>query len=243
MIATCQLVTKEYSMDLNTNDSAGKRSKFLSNAGLAILVLATAAFALKAIAHPERLARYTPLVIAHGALMLGWLAFFVRQARLILRNDMRHHMASGKMSWMLVLLMIGTSMIISYSLMVELQSAAVFIGNFFMLAAFSCFFIAAIRSIRRQDAESHKRYMLFASLTILLPAFGRIADVLFDREEPGLIMFLVIVILLPVVYDRATGRRIHKATIFGITATIVWVALMLATILSPVGPMLVEQLS
>jgi len=119
----------------------------------------------------------------------------------------------------------------------------VFIGNFFVLAAFLCFFIAAIRSIRKQDADSHKRFMLFASLTILLPAFGRVADVLFDSAEPSLIMFLVIVIVLPIVYDKVTGQRIHKATFFGIAGTVVWVALMLATIFSPVGPMLVEQVS
>lgn len=230
-------------MEQNISDSAGKRSTFLSNAGLAILVFATAAFALKAIAHPERLVRYTPLVIAHGILMLGWLAFFVRQARLILSKNTRRHVASGRMSWVLVVLLLGTSITVSYSLMVEFQRATVFIGNSFILLAFLCFFLAAMRSIRRQDADSHKRYMLFASLTISLPAFGRIADVLFDREEPSLIMFLVIVILLPVVYDKVTGERIHKATVLGIAGTLVWIALMLATLFSPVGQWLVEQVS
>lgn len=152
-------------------------------------------------------------------------------------------MASDKMSWLLILLMIGTSITLSVALMVELQRATVFIGNFFMLVAFLCFFLAALRSIRRQDADSHKRYMLFACLTILLPAFGRITDVLFGREEPSLVMFLMIVILLPVVYDKATGRRIHKATIFNIAGTVVWVALMMVAIFSPVGPLLVKPVS
>lgn len=104
-------------------------------------------------------------------------------------------------------------------------------------------FLAAIRSFRRQDASSLKLYMLFASLTILLPAFGRIADVFFGRPEPSLIMFLATVILLPVVYDKTAGQRIHKATIVGIAGTIAWVIMMVVTIFSPAGPWLVEQVS
>ena len=221
--------------------SSGNRSAFLRNAGLVIFVLAFTAFALKAIVHPVRLARYTPIVITHGLLMLGWLALFVGQARLITNGDTQRHTSIGKMSWLLPLLIVCTSILISYSLFLEFRVSTVFIGNMYMLAAFTGFYLVAIRSIRAKDVESHKRYMLFATLSLLVPAFGRFSEVFFGNKEISLLMFLVFVIALPLIFDRSTGRRFHKATIIGIAASIAWVALMIATIASPVGPMLMER--
>ncbi|MEM6586184.1 MAG: hypothetical protein AAF692_10555, partial [Pseudomonadota bacterium] len=65
---------------------------------LGILVFVFTAFALKAVIHPERLARYTPLVMVHGAIMMGWMAMFASQARLAMQGELASHRAMGRWS-------------------------------------------------------------------------------------------------------------------------------------------------
>lgn len=230
-------------MDESTNGRSSSRSTFLRNTGLVILLLTIAAFALKAIVHPERLARYTPLVILHGVVMIGWLAFFARQASLISKGRTRRHIAGGKLSWILVLLVIGVSWPVGYSLMVEFQSTEVFVANSFLLIAFLCFFSAAILAIRRKDSDSHKRYMFFACLTILLPAIGRFADVLTGNEAFAMIIFPLVVVLLPLLFDRSIGRGFHRSTIIGISASLAWFVLMLVAIALPTERLLLGSAS
>lgn len=221
---------------------ADSKSAFLRNTGLSLFVFTIAAFALKGIAHPERLARYTPLVIMHGIVMVGWLAFFTLQAQRIFNGNTRRHVASGKLSWILVLLMLCFSMPVSFSLMVEFEKTDVFIGNSFMFIAFLCFFAAAIYSIRKKDGDSHKRYMLFACLSVLLPAIGRVADVLTDNEAlASLAVYFVLVIVLPLLYDRSEGGGIRRATIIGIAGSFGWVAVMLAAMASPLPRLLLDN--
>lgn len=221
-------------MEERTQSASSSRSTFLRNAGLVMFVATVIAFALKATVSPERLVRYTPIVIFHGIVMVGWLAFFALQASLIHGGNTRRHTANGKLSGLLVLLMVGISWWISYSLMIEIQSTTVFVANSAMLIAFLCFYTAAILAVRRKDTATHKRYMLFASLSILMPAIGRLADALTGQEALfTLIIFPIIVIALPLLYDRSLGRGVHRATVIGIIGSISWVVLMMVALSLP----------
>lgn len=231
-------------MDEFQKREVGSKSAFLRNTGIALFLFTVIAFALKAFAHPERIARYTPLVTAHGIVMVGWLAFFAMQAGAIVKGNTTRHIRNGKLSWILVALMIGISMPVSYSLMAEFNKPDVFIGNSFMLIAFLGFFLAAIYSIRHKDRDSHKRYMLFACLSIIMPAIGRIADVISGQEAlVTLAIFPILVIILPVLYDRSQGRPVHRATKIGIAGSFTWVVVMMIVLSSSVPNLLLEMLN
>ncbi|MEM8684036.1 MAG: hypothetical protein AAGF72_11415, partial [Pseudomonadota bacterium] len=189
----------------------------------------------KAIAHPERLARYTPPVVIHGVLMLAWIGVFAAQAKLIASGGMGVHRQVGRLSWILVLLMVTTSFGVSFSLMVEFRFTEVFLANLVNLALFIGFFTAALFAIAKQDGASHKRYMLFATLAILLPAFSRIAEVFAGNEYLALPMVIIATVGLPLLYDKSQSQPVHPSTIIGIAGSLAGIVLMVIAIASPLG--------
>ena len=90
--------------------------------------------------------------------------------------------------------------------------------NLFITINFIILYTLAL--IRRRQADRHKRLIMFAGIAMILPALGRIAQAA-DINEFITILFLLIIMLIPVIYDVRTLRRIHKTTILGIALIII----------------------
>ena len=87
-----------------------------------------------------------------------------------------------------------------------------------MLVAFTGFVVAAV--LNRQRAEIHKRLMLLASISISLPAFGRIAKFpIVDVPEGPLAFAALLVLLITLaIFDKIDNGRVLRVTVVGIFA-------------------------
>ena len=167
--------------------------------------------------------------------MLSWFVLFAWQAKLIQAGNAATHQNIGRAAWMLVAVMLISGLYISFKMMVEHGNAEVLIANSFMVVQFLAFFAAALFAIRNNDRESHKRYMVFASLAIIFPAMGRFTDAFFGNEMLSLPMIIIATVAIPIFYDKHLKQPIHRATKIGISASIVWTALLLGAVFSPLG--------
>jgi hypothetical protein len=115
------------------------------------------------------------------------------------------------------------------------------------LAIFTLYVSLALYLRRRSDL--HKRLMLLASIAILGPAFARIGLLLATHSTlPPAVQTLIQILLffgLPltlVVHDLRTTRRVHRATIAGVTAFFVSTLAAIGIALTPAGEALLTAL-
>ena len=181
---------------------------------LAILVFTFSAFALKALIDPERLARYTPLVIVHGAIMMGWMAMFVSQARLAMQGKLASHRAMGRWSPVLVIAMAVTGLTVSWNLAQEFNKYDVLIGNIGVVLTFVPLYIGAILFAKAHRQAEHRMAMLLATVATLGPAYARVTDVLDWPLTAGLPMQLVVTIGSAIWLDMASRGTVAKSTVW-----------------------------
>ena len=167
-------------------------------------------------------------VYVHGVILTGWFVLFCLQSSLAVTGRVWLHRRLGVAGAVLGTAVIAANLAvlagIGPRLRVALSSGefdpafvirAVW-GDLVSTIAFAVLLSAAI-AFRRQP-EIHKRLMLLASASIVGPALGRIGHwPLFDGLPGGLLPTCGLVFFLGslVIYDVATTRRVHAATLLG----------------------------
>ena len=73
----------------------------------------------------------------------------------------------------------------------------------------------------------HKRFMMFAALALMLPAYARLVQVFGRGEMDAIIPWFVLLLVLPV-YDLISHRRIEAATLVGVALNLAYIASLLA---------------
>jgi hypothetical protein len=184
---------------------------------LIILIMVVGAFGINAWINTQALPPILPIVIVHGIFMIAWYSLVVVQTRLIALKNYNMHILLGKSS---IILAIG---IILSGIMMTLDSYArsgrvdIVTVNVFMTINFITLYSSAI--YLRKQPDYHKRLMLFASIAMLLPALGRITQAAGINDFLSLPLWLLLTII-PILYDKKTIKRVHKATILGIALII-----------------------
>ena len=154
-------------------------------------------------------------VHAHGALMLGWCLLLIAQAWLIRDRRGPLHRKLGKLSFVLVPLIVISSMVVEHGSLVRDAGKYSLESLFFaylILALLFVFVLAfTLAIVHRRTMALHMRYMICTPLTMLDPVFARIFDVRLGIGYPtGQIMTfaMIDVILLWLCYlDRNTPYR------------------------------------
>jgi hypothetical protein len=77
----------------------------------------------------------------------------------------------------------------------------------------------------------HKRFIIFASLAMLIPALGRLTRALGINEFLSL-LFLILLTFVPLVYDKKTLNKVQGVTVIGIVTIIVGLGLIVGIGLS-----------
>ncbi|MDB5692355.1 MAG: hypothetical protein JWO81_1418 [Alphaproteobacteria bacterium] len=131
-----------------------------------------------------------PLLHIHGALFTAWTLLLLSQTLLAARGRLRHHRAWGLAGIALASAMVVVGIVTAiYSLKVELAAGHGDAARTFLivpltaLALFAGFFVAAI--VNLEHAETHKRLMLLATITLLQAAVGRVGFILATGGGPG----------------------------------------------------------
>jgi hypothetical protein len=159
----------------------------------------------------------SPILHVHGAVFTLWMLLFVVQAALISARRVMWHRSVGTVAFCLppVMIVLGViAAVDAYRRGVQigpLDAAESLAIPLIGIAAFTVVIYAAWRTRRRPDA--HKRLVLLATIGLVDAALGRFP---WSRiglpPAAGAVAGLGVLVLLVLVYDLVSLRRIHRST-------------------------------
>ncbi len=170
-------------------------SRLYSYAALAVAALVFAGFArsyyLRVLFHVRAIA---PLVHVHGILMSAWIALFVTQALLIARHrpDLHRRLGVAGAALAPLIVVIGSLTVTAaihrrFPAVGPLRFGRIFV-EFDGLSLWSFGALALAAVLWRSRPDVHKRLMLSATVVLLPPAVGRIAEHLLSGGDWNLLI-------------------------------------------------------
>lgn len=204
---------------------AGRGERFFFFYTLALFAIVVSAFPLHALVNGDHLSPMRPHLHLHAVSMGLWFALMVVQTSLIARGRAGLHRTLGIASLALVPVMLGTGLFISWENMVRTGDSTIFIANGANAIVFLIFYGLAL--FNRAKAALHKRFMLFAGLALMLPAFARVTYIFQLNEYLVLPIWLVFLLAVPA-YDLIRERKIKTASAIAIGVNILYIGALLA---------------
>ena len=214
----------------SSNPTAPIGERFFFFYALALFAIVVIGFPVHALLDPEDLPPIRPLLHVHAVALGLWYALLVLQTILIGAGRVGVHKGLGAASLLLAPVMIATGLTVSYQNMVRTEDATILIANTGNCILFLLFYGAALAL--RGRAKAHKRFMLFAAVSLMLPAFARIGYI-FDLPDMAVLpMWLAFLIAIPV-YDLVRWRKVEWPSLVGIGVNIAYIATLLAIVPPP----------
>jgi hypothetical protein len=168
-----------------------------------------------------------PLVIhLHGVVFVGWMLLLLTQVVLVAIGRTADHRKVGTAGIVYGFLVLAMGLVVGFAApMMHVangewsrdQAASFLLVILGDMALFGGFFAAAVRY--RRKPEIHKRLILLATTALLFAAFGRMAFLKFG-SLPFLMAWLSPV-LIGVIYDAFTRRRVHTVYLIGVPILLV----------------------
>jgi len=165
-----------------------------------------------------------PLLLhLHGFLFTAWFVLFFVQVRLVARHRVDLHRRLGVVGAFLAPLCTGVAMGVTFhaarrSMLAHPTSLTHLQGRAFTMdfgTSLMFLLLVAIALYLRRRPEIHKRVMVLACCSILLPAIGRIPFLLGNVFETvgfwGLVAITEVPPLACILYDTIKHRRLHPA--------------------------------
>ena len=176
-----------------------------------------------------------PIFHVHGAVFTLWMLLFLVQAALISARRVQWHRSLGTVAFCLPPIMIVLGVMAAIDALHRgvrigpldpaVSAAIPLIG----IAGFAIVIYFSWRARRRPDA--HKRLILIATMSLVGAAFGRFPWARIGLPPAaGAVTGLGIVLLILIVYELISIRRIHRSTIWA--APLVFASVALAV---PIG--------
>jgi len=201
----------------------GRRRWFFNGMGFAVLATVIAGLAPTYYLKPLFATPDLPLSIhIHGALFSSWVLLFAAQTSLVAAHRTDLHKRLGIGGAVLAVAMVVSGFVVAiasaraahralgalagaaplFVLVIPLASVVVFT----ILVGFGLYY--------RRRADTHKRFMLLATIALLPPAFARIR-VLNAVGPQAFFGVTVLFIAAVVAYDYWTRRRVHAVSLWG----------------------------
>ena len=204
----------------------------LGHIAFALVAFTIAAFAIKVVIHPERAARYTPLVVFHAGAMLAWMSLLGAQAYLAARGTMGLHRRLGTASMALAAAMIVSGMIISINLGQELGRTEVTVVNIASFVTFVPLYFAALHFARSHDMHAHRMAMLIGTLAFMTPVYARVTDVLALPPEVAIGLQPPLTVVIALGYEWAVLGRFTRHSAAMLAFSIAVIAVMIGVLLA-----------
>lgn len=161
-----------------------------------------------------------PLLHLHGVVFTSWIVLLLTQTSLVAANRTDLHRRLGIAGAVIAVMMVvvGTMTAIIRAN----QGAAppggppplVFLAiPLFDMLVFSS--LVATGFYFRRRADVHKRLMLLATISILTAAIARLPFAILKAGPPAFFGLTDLFIVVCVIYDLITRRRLHRATVWG----------------------------
>jgi hypothetical protein len=222
--------------------SAASRSTFFLCMAYGFLVIAVVGFSTTFFVPLAKGAfRAPPVIYVHGALLFGWLLFFIAQATLIRKRRFLTHRQLGIAGVALSVSIVISGVLVGLHATRRDLAAG---GDDFVLGQFVNILIemflfgalvAAAIAFRRQG-ESHKRLLLLATISALAPAWLRLRHLFPGVPEPFVTFSLLAdsLLLVAIARDWVWLKRVHPVYIWaGGTMVLVHVVELLAITSAP----------
>ena len=204
----------------------------------------------------------------HGAVLTAWFVLLVTQALLVRNANAALHRQLGRffvaygvivvvgglmatLNYVPRALDAGTSFEMDMADVNPQQAAGVPFLNFAAtivwvnigsVVGFALLLVLAVLS--RAKADSHKRFMLFASVSIIPPAVARISRIVADTEQgPFIPLVLLMLVLAIVIYDYRQQKKPHRATLISVAILVAINATAGLIAVSPWGQAFVKSLA
>ena len=172
----------------------------------------------------------SPILHIHGAVFTLWMLLFVVQAALISARRVKWHRSFGTVAFCLPPMMIVLGVIAAIDALHRgvkigpldpaVSAAIPLVG----IVGFTIVIYASWRARRRPDA--HKRLVLIATMGLVAAAFGRFP---WDRiglpPAAGAVTGLGVLLLILIIYELVTLRRVHRSTMWAAPVVFLTVAL------------------
>jgi hypothetical protein len=187
-----------------------------------MIAIAIAGFAPSIVDPSHRLAPITPLAAVHGILFLSWLILFWLQTTLIATRHVSLHRSMG----IVAVVLLGVLVPLSYEVTVQMvrrgfdlsgdqmtKSDPLFgsIFNFFAVIEFPL--LAGVGLAYRRRKEIHKRLMLFANVSLMLPPITHLLGHFGILSPFTVLAGLAMMILFAVAGDSLSAGRVHPLTV------------------------------
>jgi hypothetical protein len=214
----------------------GTRSRFYLGVSAALLAIVLAAFAPTFYLRAQFGAPPLPLYLwVHGAVLTAWFVCLVVQSSLMAGGRAIVHRRLGIVGAGLGAAVVATGVTTTWRFVPRLTGAGVDIdaalpqlsaivwGDLGLLAAFAVLFSAAI--VVRRRPQAHKRLVLLASINLVPPALARVAQwPVFGFGGVDQVLFalggLLLLVVVLVAHDVTSIRRVHAATLFGVSVVL-----------------------
>lgn len=198
------------------------RSPFFFHLSLAFLAIAVVGFSTTFF---MPLARGTfsapPVIHLHGALLFGWLLFFIAQTVFIRNRSLRFHRRMGWLGLALSLAIVISG--VAVGLFATRRDMATTtetwpIGNLVNIVIEMLLFgsLVAAAILARRNPEAHKRYLVLATISALGPAWFRFRHFMPFVPNPIVTFSLIAdaVLLVAIARDWFAPRRVHPVYIW-----------------------------
>lgn len=163
---------------------------------------------------------YSPQLVVHGFVFLAWYALFSVQAGLVSSGRTALHRKLGYSTIPLAVMLFISGALLLIAIMQNYQPERTrFVWAIIhTLSSFTIFYLLAIAY--RKRPEVHKRFMLLASLSMMIASITRVAYLPIVPMDGSLFTLLssYVLIATPLVLDRLENGRIHPALKYGTLA-------------------------
>ena len=206
--------------------------RFFTNISLVL-----AAFAFAGFARTYYLAHFneapgpvlTPLIHIHGALCTAWVVLLVVQTRLIAMGRRAFHRSVGLLGALVAsaVLVSGVIVALNSTRRVHTPATADTLADPYVFLVFPLTSVAIFATfvllgvLKRHRPDAHKRYMLLATASLIVPAMARITiqatSALGIAGVPGVVGAVVlqnIFLIALVVHDCRTRGQLHPVTLW-----------------------------
>ena len=172
----------------------------------------------------------SPILHVHGAIFTLWMLLFTVQAALISARRVKWHRTLGTIAFCLPPIMIILGVIAAIDALHRgvqigpLDPVVSFAIPMVGIVAFVFVIYASWRARRRPDA--HKRLILIATMGLVAAAFGRFPWARIGLPPAaGATTGLGVLLLILVIYELVTIRRVHRSTMWAAPLVFASVAL------------------
>ena len=183
-------------------------------AGLALLTLP--AFWPSYFSPPKPIVEWR--VHLHGAAMFAWLALLIVQATLIRRENRAAHRATGRLSYVLVPLIVASTLSLLHLRLNQTRDAEMLYFLYVILSLTAVFTLSyALAMWNRRQPAIHARFMICTALAIVDPIVGRLVLFYGGINYPAMqaVTFILIdaILVALALADRrsAIGRNVFPA--------------------------------